>query len=71
MEGYGLVKKKVHGVGAEMISSVKYDEVFGGKLHSNIPFSAAITVAVFGQDYWEYEDLASNLQKSKDQVVQQ
>ncbi len=30
--------KKVQGVGASTIATVKYDEVFGGLLHSNIIF---------------------------------
>jgi hypothetical protein len=62
LEGYGFVKK-VQGVGAATIATVKYDEVFGGVGHSNIPFPD-LTVAVFGQD-WDCEDLDSNLRKGK------
>jgi hypothetical protein len=62
LEGYGLVKK-VQGVGASTIATVKYDEVFGGLLHSNIIFQD-LTLAVFGQD-WECEDLESTQRKGK------
>jgi hypothetical protein len=53
LEGYGFLKK-VEGVGAAMITTVKYDKAFGGVSHSKIPFPT-LTVAVFGQD-WECED---------------
>jgi hypothetical protein len=56
LEGYGSAKK-VQGVGAPMIATVKYNEVFGGLLHSNILFPD-LTVAAFGQD-WECENLES------------
>jgi hypothetical protein len=62
LEGYGFVKK-VQGVGAATIATVKYDEVFGGLLHSNILYQD-LTVAVFGQD-WECKDLQSTQRKGK------
>jgi hypothetical protein len=62
LEGYGFVKK-VQGVGASTIATVKYDEVFGGLLHTNILFPD-LTVAVFGQD-WECQDLEGTPRKGK------
>jgi hypothetical protein len=64
LEGYGFVKK-VQGVGALTIATLKYDEVFGGLLHSNILFPD-LTVAVFKQD-WECEDLEGTPPKGKRQ----
>jgi hypothetical protein len=62
LEGYGFVKK-VRGVGASTIATVKYDEAFGGLLHSNIIFQD-LTVALFGQD-WECEDQEITQRKGK------
>jgi hypothetical protein len=62
LEGDGFVKK-VQGVGALTIATVKYDEVFGALLHTNILFPD-LTVAVFGQD-WECEDLEGTPRKGK------
>jgi hypothetical protein len=63
MERFGFVKE-IRGVGAATIASVKYDEVFGGQLHSEIPFPV-ITVTIFEQD-WQCDHLESSIgRKSK------
>jgi hypothetical protein len=64
MDGFGFVKE-VRGVGTVTIASVKYYEVFGGQLHSEIPFPV-ITVAIFGQD-WQCEDLGSSINRKRKQ----